>query len=70
VADGEPVAGFAPDAPGFFWLAGQGGYGIQTAPALGRLAAALALRRPVPTDLVAAGVDPGVFAPDRPALAA
>ena len=41
VADGEPVAGFAPDAPGFFWLAGQGGYGIQTSPALARVAAAL-----------------------------
>ncbi|RBI85158.1 FAD-dependent oxidoreductase [Rhodosalinus halophilus] len=70
VADGEPVAGFAPDAEGFFWLAGQGGYGIQTAPALGQLAAARALGREVPAPLVAAGVDPAVFAPDRPALAA
>jgi len=39
--DRTPVAGFAPDAEGFFWLAGQGGYGIQTAPALSRLAADL-----------------------------
>ncbi len=39
--DRTPVAGFAPDAPGFFWLAGQGGYGVQTAPALARLSAAL-----------------------------
>jgi D-arginine dehydrogenase len=70
VADGEPVAGFAPDAEGFFWLAGQGGYGIQTAPALGQLAAARALGRGLPAPLVAAGVDPAVFAPDRPALAA
>jgi D-arginine dehydrogenase len=70
VADGEPVAGFAPDAEGFFWLAGQGGYGIQTAPALGQLAAARALGRELPAPLVAAGVDPAVFAPDRPALAA
>jgi D-arginine dehydrogenase len=31
--------GYDPDVPGFFWLAGQGGYGIQTAPALARLAA-------------------------------
>ncbi len=30
-----PFVGFAADAPGFFWLAGQGGYGIQTAPAMG-----------------------------------
>jgi D-arginine dehydrogenase len=70
VADGEPVAGFAPDAPGFFWLAGQGGYGIQTAPALGRLAAALALGRSLPADLAAAGVDQDTFAPGRPTLAA
>ncbi len=41
VADRTPVAGFAPDAPGFFWLAGQGGYGVQTAPALAALACAL-----------------------------
>ena len=39
--DRTPVAGFAADAEGFFWLAGQGGYGVQTAPALARLAAAL-----------------------------
>jgi D-arginine dehydrogenase len=31
----------APDAPGFFWLAGQGGYGVQTAPALAALTSAL-----------------------------
>ena len=39
--DRVPAAGFDPDRPGFFWLAGQGGYGIKTAPALGRLAASL-----------------------------
>jgi D-arginine dehydrogenase len=39
--DRTPVVGFDPAAEGFFWLAGQGGYGIQTAPALSRLAAAL-----------------------------
>lgn len=38
--DRTPVAGFAPGVPGFFWLAGQGGYGVQTAPAMARLAAA------------------------------
>ncbi len=37
--DGEPVVGFDPQADGFFWLAGQGGYGFQTAPALSKLAA-------------------------------
>ncbi|SMX48554.1 NAD(P)/FAD-dependent oxidoreductase [Maliponia aquimaris] len=34
VPDRTPVVGFAPEAQGFFWLAGQGGYGVQTAPAL------------------------------------
>jgi D-arginine dehydrogenase len=56
VADKSPVVGFAPDAPGFFWLAGQGGYGIQTAPAMGHLAAALVRGLPVPADLAALGV--------------
>ncbi len=39
--DGVPVCGYDPDRAGFFWLAGQGGYGIKTAPALGELAASL-----------------------------
>lgn len=43
--DGEPVVGFDSAAEGFFWLAGQGGYGIQTAPALARLAADLIMGR-------------------------
>nr|WP_295782398.1 FAD-binding oxidoreductase [Rhodoferax sp.] len=56
VADKSPVVGFAPDAPGFFWLAGQGGYGIQTAPAMGELAAALVRGLPVPAAIAALGV--------------
>lgn len=63
--DRSPVVGFEPSAPGFFWLVGQGGYGIQTAPALGRLAAALASRNPVPDDVVAAGVDVAALLPQR-----
>lgn len=39
-ADRVPVAGFAPDADGFFWLVGQGGYGLQTAPAMAAIVAA------------------------------
>jgi D-arginine dehydrogenase len=39
--DNSPVVGFDPRSEGFFWLAGQGGYGIQTAPALSKIAAAL-----------------------------
>ena len=40
-ADRVPTAGFAPGAPGFFWLAGQGGYGLQTAPAMAEIVEAL-----------------------------
>jgi len=63
--DGDPVVGFDPAAPGFFWLAGQGGYGIQTAPAMARLAAALALGRGMPADIADQGVDEGALAPAR-----
>jgi D-arginine dehydrogenase len=69
VADKTPVAGFAPDAPGFFWLAGQGGYGIQTAPAMGELTAALVRGLPVPAAIVAFGVRATDLAADRAALA-
>lgn len=56
VADRTPVVGFAPDAPGFFWLAGQGGYGIQTAPAMGLLTAALVRGEAPPEALTRFGV--------------
>ena len=49
--DRVPVVGYDPDVPGLFWCAGQGGYGIQTAPALARTAAALAQRDPLPQDV-------------------
>lgn len=39
--DRHPVAGFAPGADGFFWLAGQGGFGLQTSPAMARITASL-----------------------------
>lgn len=63
--DRNLVVGEDPGAPGFFWLAGQGGYGIQTAPATARLAAALVLGQPVPVDLVDNGLDATRLAPDR-----
>ncbi|GHG48151.1 glycerol-3-phosphate dehydrogenase [Sinomonas cellulolyticus] len=44
--DGLPVMGFDPEAPGFFWLAGQGGYGFQTSSALAEDAAAQLLTGP------------------------
>ncbi len=51
------VIGPDPVQPSFVWLVGQGGTGIQTAPAAGRLAAALAVGRGIPEDLADAGVD-------------
>ncbi len=63
--DRTPVVGFSQARTGFFWLAGQGGYGIQTAPALSRAAAALASRLPVPEDLERAGVQVGDMSPTR-----
>jgi D-arginine dehydrogenase len=58
-----PAYGFDPDAPGFFWCAGQGGFGIQTAPAAARLAASLLLDEP-PEEAVA-HIDPATYAPRR-----
>jgi len=68
VADGEPVVGYAPMPEGFFWLAGQGGYGIQTAAAMGRLAAALVQGADVPPDMARLGLDPRALAPERATL--
>lgn len=57
--DRAPVYGFDADVPGFFWCAGQGGFGIQTAPAAGELAARLLL------GLAPGPVDPAAYAPTR-----
>ena len=61
--DRAPVYGFDPRAPGFFWCAGQGGFGIQTAPAAAALAAALLLGRPLPE--MVARINPDRYAPGR-----
>ncbi len=63
--DRVPVTGFDPDHEGFFWLVGQGGSGIQTAPAAGRFAAAMALDRQPPPDLIDWGLDVTSFDPAR-----
>ena len=63
--DRTPIVGFDPDIDGFFWHVGQGGYGIQTAPAIARLAANLALRRPAPKDLLEHGLDASALAVSR-----
>ena len=65
VADKTIVAGFDPAAPGFFWLAGQGGYGFQTSPAMGRIVAALVAGRDIPADLADRGVTRTHLAPER-----
>jgi len=65
VEDGLPVVGEDPDLAGFFWLCGQGGYGIQTAPAMSWLAAALLRGEAVPESLLAHGVDALQLSPAR-----
>lgn len=57
VPDGDLVAGFDPRADGFFWCAAQGGYGIQTAPAMGALCAAWIRGEPTPARIADQGVD-------------
>jgi D-arginine dehydrogenase len=70
VEDRLLVVGFDPRVPHFFWLAGQGGHGIQTSPAVSRLAAALLDGRPVPADIADLGIDAAMLAPTRSALSA
>jgi D-arginine dehydrogenase len=65
VADESPVAGFDDLVPGFFWLCGQGGYGIMMAPGLGRAAAQLIVHGSLPAELTDAGVTSAELAPER-----
>ncbi|WP_323776365.1 FAD-binding oxidoreductase [Leisingera sp.] len=64
-ADRLPVIGFSGQAEGLFWLAGVGGYGIQTSPAVGQIAAALLTGAELPIDVVNAGVTAAIFSPSR-----
>ena len=63
--DGNPAAGYDPEGAGFFWLAGQGGYGIQSAPAMARAAAALIDGRALPDDIAAEGASAEALSPAR-----
>jgi D-arginine dehydrogenase len=63
--DGEMAVGFDARASGFFWLAGQGGYGIQSAAGASALAASLLLGQALPEDLHDQGVDPARLGPGR-----
>jgi D-arginine dehydrogenase len=65
VADGDLVGGFAPDGPGFFWVAAQGGYGIQTAAAMGEACAALVRGQPMPARIAAFGLTEATLGPAR-----
>jgi D-arginine dehydrogenase len=63
--DGNPVVGEEPDFPGFWWLVGQGGYGIQTAPALSLIAASLIETGLVPQPFSAFGITADALSPHR-----
>ncbi|WP_294063370.1 FAD-binding oxidoreductase [Sphingomonas sp.] len=63
--DGNPAVGYDAAAEGFFWLAGQGGAGLQTSPALSAAAAALVLRQPWPEPLAEMGIDAATLSPAR-----
>jgi D-arginine dehydrogenase len=65
VADGDLVGGFDPVAPGFFWVAAQGGYGIQTSPAMGESCAALACGGPIPPHVADFGLTVEMLSPAR-----
>ncbi len=65
VADGDLVGGFDTGAPGFFWVAAQGGYGIQTSAAMGEACAALARGLPLPERIAAFGLTEAMLSPAR-----
>jgi D-arginine dehydrogenase len=65
VADGELVGGFDPEAPGFFWVAAQGGYGIQTCAAMAEACGVLVRREPFPARLESFGLDAAMLSPAR-----
>jgi D-arginine dehydrogenase len=65
VADDAPICGFDDHADGFFWLCGQGGYGIMMSSSLGRTAASLITKGKLPEDIAAAGVTTADIGPER-----
>jgi D-arginine dehydrogenase len=70
VRDRSPVIGMDPERSGFFWLAGQGGFGIMTSPAAARAAASLIVEGSLPSDLAALGLTREQLSPARPGLGA
>ncbi len=65
VSDHRPVNGWDPDLPGLYWLAGQGGFGIKTSPAMARFAAAMITREEPPQDLGEVGITVGAVGIER-----
>ena len=65
VADGGLVGGFDPEVAGFFWVAAQGGYGIQTSAAMGQACAALAAGEALPDSIAQFGLTAAVLSPAR-----
>lgn len=64
--DRHPAVGFASEKEGFFWLAGQGGFGLQTSPAIAAIAASLIAGNPWPGgDVSAEQLSPGRFGPQH-----
>jgi len=63
--DRDLVVGEDPTAPGFFWLVGQGGIGMQTSPAYGALLASLVVGEGLPAGFAEVGVDPERTSPAR-----
>jgi D-arginine dehydrogenase len=63
--DKNPAVGFDPSTEGFFWLVGQGGYGIQSAPAVSATAAAMILEQPIPQYVIDHGLKPDEIKPQR-----
>ncbi len=64
-SDGDPVIGWEPAVPGFFWLVGQGGYGVFTSPAIGRYAASLISSAELPYAYKSHGFPFESLSPDR-----
>jgi len=68
VADGDLVGGYDPKLTGFFWVAAQGGYGIQTSPAMGEACAALVREMPIPSLIQDFGLSAAMLSPSRATL--
>jgi len=63
--DRDPIIGYDPRVPGFFWCAGHGGYGIQSAFGFSRAAAALARQQALPRELADGGLTSAALSPER-----